>query len=557
MRIHWWKSIRWHLALGSVCIVLIATLLLAITALLAVRYNYVNEQQTHLDAFANEKAQSLGTDYAYALSRMRNHNGSSSSATTTPATNTPSVAEQQNAWRIALTRVMSTTNIQQQSDQQGSSIYILDTSEHLLYPVVMARNVDQTIVRFSATDTPKADQQKLLAALQAALKKGKETNGDFGRRLPQDTTAPFCVQPIFSDGQYAAQAKPIGVLVATMQNSSGISFISTVGDAVLWATLVIVLLTAIIAIVFARTITRPLTKLTQASHVLASGDYSAQVSTDAPGELGDLARSFNDMATQLKSDVDEFRRQEIWRRELIMNITHDLATPLTAIAGLGEALVDGIGQSREDYEATGRIIMNETLRLRRLVQDLHVMAKVEGGALEPKKKLFRLAPLVDQAFATMITEFERHRVEPINEIPYNLALILADPDMLMRVFANLCSNALQHTPAEGSISVRAVLQASEVVISVVDTGEGIPEDALARVFERFYRADNARQSTTGGSGLGLAIVKAIIDAHGGRIWAENNPTGGACISFSLPITERDENAIEKAPTAPLISEGAF
>jgi Signal transduction histidine kinase len=545
MRIHWWKSIRWHLALGSVCIVLVATLLLTLTVLLAVRYNYVDEQQKHLDVFASEKAQTVGADYAYSLARLRGHNGTHVTA------DPPTTATVKLVWRNALNRAMSAA---QQNTQQSASVYVLDTHEQLLYPLAVPRNAEQTIVRLAGTSYPKADLQKLALAIDAALHQRTVTQGSLGQRLPRNTTLPFCVVPIFSEGLGDASAAPIGVLVATAPTGSALSFLSIIGNAALWATLVIVLLAAVGAIVFARTITRPLVKLSQASRILAAGDYSAQVSTDAPGELGELARSFNEMATQLKSDVDELRRQEIWRRELIMNITHDLATPLTAIAGLGEALVDGIGQSREDYEATGRIIMNETLRLRRLVQDLHVMAKVEAGALEPKKKLLRLAPLVDQVFATMITEFERHRVEPINEIPYNLAPIAADPDMLTRVFANLCSNALRHTPAGGSIFIRVVQRAQDLVISVADTGEGIPEGALARIFERFYRADNARRSTTGGSGLGLAIVQAIVVAHGGTIWAENNPTGGACISFSLPVAQTDAATIVNTPTVPLSHE---
>src|SRR5437868_14042003 len=107
------------------------------------------------------------------------------------------------------------------------------------------------------------------------------------------------------------------------------------------------------------------------------------------------------MAAKLANDMNELRRQELLRRELIMNITHDLATPLTAIAGLGESLVDGVNQDREDYEQTGRVIVRETLRLRRLVEDLHIMAKVEAGAMQAQRKPLRLAALVDEALAVL------------------------------------------------------------------------------------------------------------------------------------------------------------
>jgi signal transduction histidine kinase len=326
------------------------------------------------------------------------------------------------------------------------------------------------------------------------------------------------------------------------------AFVTTVGLAVLIATPIIALLVAAAASMYARTITRPLAKLTDASRVLASGNYDAQVSVTGPGELGELAHTFNDMAAQLKCDVDELRRQEIWRRELIMNVTHDLATPLTAIAGLGEALVDGINQSYDDYEATGRIIVRETLRLRRLVQDLHVMAKVEARALLPQYKSLRLAALVDETFAVLATEFESHQVEPINRVSYSFPVVQADADMLTRVFSNLFNNSLHYTPAGGQITVDAAREENMLVISITDTGSGIPEEALPRVFDRFYRADNARQSNSGGSGLGLAIVQAIIDVHGGTVWAENMPDAGARFSFTLPL-QLDGQSLSTQPLA--------
>ena len=272
--------------------------------------------------------------------------------------------------------------------------------------------------------------------------------------------------------------------------------------------------------------------------MLASGDYSARVTTHSQSEVGELATTFNEMATRLEKDVDELRKQEFWRRELIMNITHDLATPLTAIAGLGESLVDGVNQDHEDFEATGRIIVRETLRLRRLVQDLHLMAKVEAGAMQPQPKVLRLAAVVDEALAVLAPEFERANVEPLNNVAFDLPPAWADPDMLMRVFSNLCDNALRHTPSGGTVVVEARQQGNMLEVAVTDSGKGIPPEALARVFDRFYRADTSRQVRTGGSGLGLTIVRAIVEAHGGTIRAENASQGGARFIFSLPIADQ-------------------
>jgi signal transduction histidine kinase len=345
-----------------------------------------------------------------------------------------------------------------------------------------------------------------------------------------------------------------GVLVVTAQSAADNSiapFVASVSQVIILAALIVTFLAALAAIIFSRTITRPLARLTTAAQKLAAGDYSVQIPTNAQGELGELAHTFNDMAAQLKRDVEELRQQELWRRELLMSVTHDLATPLTAIAGLGESLLDGVNQNREDYEATGRVIVRETLRLRRLVRDLHIMAKVEAGALQPQRKTVRLAALVDEVLAVLTPEFERADVEPCNAIPYDLPPIEADPDMLTRVFSNLCDNALHHTPHGGTVTVEADQHPTELLVSVTDTGEGIPPEALSRIFERFFRVDSSRQSSTGGSGLGLAIVRAIIEAHGGTVWAENVSGAGARIAFTLPVHATGSSEVEETKTITL------
>ncbi len=185
------------------------------------------------------------------------------------------------------------------------------------------------------------------------------------------------------------------------------------------------------------------------------------------------------------------------------------------------------------------------------MKDLHVMAKVEAGAMHPQFKPVRLAALVDETLAVLAPEFERANVEPRNEIAFNLPVLLADPDMLQRVFSNLCDNALRHTPSGGSVIIDAHQQGQFVEVSVTDTGSGIPTGALPRVFDRFYRADNSRQEKTGGSGLGLAIVRAIIEAHGGAVWAENAPEGGARILFTLPVPNLQRDQLASMNTMPI------
>ena len=515
VRVRWWQSIRWRFALVSIMIALLATALLAVIMLVAINYYYGVDLRQRLTVIADTTAQRIGVNYA--------QYGSLPKAVNTVLPNTPT----------------------QNSQNSDYLVIILNTTTRppqLIYPRlgVPRRGANFAALLLAITDpsVQKGDYAKIITAITNA-RNGVPTVDDIGTRSPGSAPRPFVVQPIVYGGQSGNSV--VGVMLViprSIADNTVPPFLMTIRLAILLVSAIIAVLAAIVSILFSRTITRPLAKLTGAAHVLASGDYSARVTTHSQSEVGELATTFNEMATRLEKDVDELRKQEFWRRELIMNITHDLATPLTAIAGLGESLVDGVNQDREDFEATGRIIVRETLRLRRLVQDLHLMAKVEAGAMQPQPKVLRLAAVIDEALAVLAPEFERANVEPLNNVAFDLPPAWADPDMLMRVFSNLCDNALRHTPSGGTVVVEARQQGNMLEVAVTDSGKGIPPEALARVFDRFYRADTSRQVRTGGSGLGLTIVRAIVEAHGGTIRAENASQGGARFIFSLPIAEQ-------------------
>ncbi len=527
MRMRWWQSIRWRLALGSMLVVLLATTILAFSTIVAIIYYYNTDQITSLHSFAADDAQSIGEQYQ--------------SVKLTPTVLNPHPGRLQKSLTNALVlrhqSVVNTNLLRNSRTGEEYQFMVLNARGRLIYPATRYISAIPILPRIlSATAhrcyVPDSDVQKICQAIENG-----EANHPTSDQVSQSRflPRPFTVEPITADGTHNAPV--VGVLLIITPDNTLPSFVLSVAQSVLFVSLAVALVAAIIAIIFSRTITRPLAKLTSASRVMALGNYDTRVDIHAYGEIGELEHSFNEMGAQLSRDVEELREQELWRRELIMSITHDLATPLTAIAGLGESLVDGVTQSREDYEATGRIIVRETLRLRRLVKDLHVMAKVEAGALQPQRKELRLAALVDEVLAVLAPEFERADVEPNNAIPFILPVVQADADMLTRVFSNLCANAIRHTPAGGSVTIDAVPHGDTLLVSVTDTGEGIPPESVTRVFDRFYRADSARQSVTGGSGLGLAIVRAIVEAHGGKVWAENNPNGGARILFTLPIQE--------------------
>jgi signal transduction histidine kinase len=266
---------------------------------------------------------------------------------------------------------------------------------------------------------------------------------------------------------------------------------------------------------------------------MATGEYSHRVRVRTKDEVGRLATAFNEMAAALEQDVGELRRQEALRRELAANVSHDLATPLTAIQGFTEALLDGVIEDERQREETLRVIAKEVVRLRRLVDDLGHLSRVESPSLLLELAPLNLATLVDETLAVLQPELEAKSVRAQNLIDAETPLALADTDKLTQVLLNLLDNALRYTPSGREITISAAVETGRVRVVVQDTGAGIATEHIKRIFDRFYRADVSRNVATGGSGLGLAIVKAIIEAHGGSVGIDSAPGKGTSVWFTL------------------------
>ena len=276
----------------------------------------------------------------------------------------------------------------------------------------------------------------------------------------------------------------------------------------------------IAALLLARSITASLRRVGDASHSLAAGELSARAPVEGAREIAELAASFNAMAAGLEQLFDA-------RRELVAWASHDLRAPIASIQAMLEAIEDGLA-SPEDYLPTLR---EQVRTLSTLVDDLFELARIDAGALTLELHRTPVAPLVDSALRQLRPEAEARGVALSSEVDEDLEAQLA-PDKFERVLFNLVTNALRHTPSDGTVAVRVERRADDLVLRVEDSGEGLQGEAPARMFERFWRADRARSGS--GAGLGLAIARGLVEAHGGRIWAENRPQGGACVSFTLP-----------------------
>ena len=275
-----------------------------------------------------------------------------------------------------------------------------------------------------------------------------------------------------------------------------------------------------VALVLAASITRPLEKLSASADRLAQGDLTVRAPTGGPRELARLGSSFNAMASELESLFDA-------RRELIAAASHDLRTPVASITAMLEAIEDGLAQP-EEYLAP---LQEHARRLASLVDDLFELARIDAGALSHELQIVAVAPLVDSCVRG-VEAVARARGVTLDQHLGEAPLVRCAPDQVERVLLNLLTNALQHTPSDGAIAVRLDAAEDHVTVSVEDTGSGLTAEAARRMFDRFWRSDPAR---SGGTGLGLAIARGLVEAQGGRIWAEGAATGGARVSFTLPV----------------------
>jgi len=280
------------------------------------------------------------------------------------------------------------------------------------------------------------------------------------------------------------------------------------------------------ALVLGRKILRPLDQLRSASTRLAGGDLSARATESGPRELRELSVSFNQMASNLEQLFDA-------RRELVAWASHDLRTPLASLRAMVEALEDGLATPDEYLPA----VRAQTEILTRLVEDLFELALIDAGALTLELRDTSLSELVSSCVDALEADARAHdvRLDPRLD-PADPAVRVA-PDKVQRVLLNLLNNAVRHSRPSGAVAVVVEPDTDHVVVAVEDDGDGFAGDTELRMFERFWRADESRARTSGGSGLGLAIAQGLVEAHGGRIWAENRAGGGARVAFTLPLAD--------------------
>jgi signal transduction histidine kinase len=309
-----------------------------------------------------------------------------------------------------------------------------------------------------------------------------------------------------------------------MMGAAEQTFLAAVDRGIWLAAIAAMVLAAVVALLGAFYLSRPLKRLTDAAQILADGSLDHRVEANGPSEVTRLANAFNDMAASLSE-------AEALRRRLVADVAHELRTPVAALRAQAEGIAEGVLAADADRLSS---LADDANQLTRLVNDLQELSAADAGRLSYRMERLPLAALLD-AEATRARARASAGVEVVSDCP-GTHTIEGDEDRLRQVLRNLVDNAIRHTDS-GRITLSCTVDGPMAVVSVADTGEGIPDADMPFIFERFYRADAARARDTGGSGIGLAISKRIIEDHGGSVFARPGDAGGAVVGFTVPLAD--------------------
>jgi len=290
-------------------------------------------------------------------------------------------------------------------------------------------------------------------------------------------------------------------------------------------------LSVLLAWIISRSVTAPIRRVAGAAEAIARGESGVQATVSGPTEVQALARSFNTMLAQ----VEAAQRSQ---QDFVANVSHELKTPLTSIQGFSQALLDGTASTPETVSRAAHIIHEEAKRMRRMVDELLTLARFDAGRFVLAQEPVLLAPLLETCVEMLTPQAQLSGVTLTLSTPPDAESItvIGDRDRLAQVFTNLLDNAITHSPQEGKVTVAMQTKDAQVVVTVADTGAGIPPEDLPRIFERFYQVDKSRRRKRG-VGLGLAITKEVVEAHGGQIAVESIVGMGSRFTIHLPLHE--------------------
>jgi len=413
--------------------------------------------------------------------------------------------------------------------------YIRDTYEQRGYPFFVLMT-DGRVISSSSARPP----AQLLDAAKARLERATDATRRFDRTAPPWGPSRGRFGPggergfggrFIPPGDIIVRGQLVGVVIAIPR-----TFLGEFGPTMAYVAAALVAGgTALAALLIFGPVRRRLRSLEGATGRVAAGDLSARAREDGGDEVAVLARAFNRMTEELGRRADQVQSADRARRLLLADVSHELRTPLTAMRGYLETL--SMPELALDADTRSRyvgIVSEETRRLEHIVDDLLDLARLESVGDSIDLQDVPIESLFGRVAARHEREATTKGVTLSSAIAPGAEIVCGDALRLEQALQNLAANALRHSPAGGSVELRAELDRGEVVLSVRDTGPGIPPEHLPFVFERFYKVDPARPQRATGSGLGLSIVKAIVERHGGTISVSSAPKSGSIFTIRLP-----------------------
>lgn len=284
-----------------------------------------------------------------------------------------------------------------------------------------------------------------------------------------------------------------------------------------------------------KSVFNPIDELNVAMKKIKEGNYDYMLQTDAKGEIGDLYVNYEDMRLRLKESTEEGDRQEKQNRELISNISHDLKTPITAIKGYVEGIMDGVADTPEKKDKYLKTIYNKANDMQKLINELTVYSNVENNRIPYNFHRINVADYFGDCVEEVGLDLENKNIKlNYSNLVTPDTIVIADPEQLKKVVNNIISNSVKYIDKpRGEIDIRILDEVDSIRVEIEDNGRGIAQKDLPMIFDRFYRTDASRNSAQGGSGIGLSIVKKIIEDHGGYIWATSKEGEGTCMHFVM------------------------
>jgi len=342
----------------------------------------------------------------------------------------------------------------------------------------------------------------------------------------REPTGQIVTSPVIVDGEVVGVVRVWSLSPTGMLSANDVQFRTSSTYALAGAALVAVVFASLAGVWFARTLVRPIDRITETAEALRTGHDDARTRMQGEDPISVLGRTLDEMADAIQADREMERR-------LTADVAHELRTPLQAIQATVEAMQDGVLPA--DEERLG-VVRDETVRLARLADGILELTRLEHGSVPMERRPLDLADPVRAAI-------DAHRVllESVELVLHadiaDGVRVMGDSDRLTQAVGNLISNAARYTPVGGSVFVAVRAEDGRAVVEVADTGVGISEEDSARVFERFWRADTARHRTTGGLGIGLAIVKEIVERHEGTVGTSRREGGGSVFTIRLPLAQ--------------------